>query len=397
MRSRWASACSAAAACVRRPGVARGRRRSGPARGRAPRRATTRWRAVSGPISGSSPLLDGRGLERGEQHDERAVPAERVDRADQRVPVGLGEHRLAARPSRPAGRPTRVAPVAALDPAPHRRGRRRRSRPGRRRARPARPAAARRPSPSRGAGCRRPGRPRCARCRARAPPGGPARAARCGPRRPAAGAGPPVDAADVVAADVLAQRVELRALAAHPHRRPPVELAQPGQPAGQVLAGVERRQHAHRARAPASVPCRAASPSGPRRAHRDPVGTPVAAAGRARRSWSSTSVRRRRRGRAGAGCRSRRPTAATRRAAARGARRRRCCAPRASSRSARPARTGPAARRTTDERRARRGEQHVERRTSSTTSTSQSQHRAAAAGAAGPRRCRAAPAPGPAR
>ncbi len=48
--------------------------------------------------------------------------------------------------------------------------------------------------------------------------------------------------------DVLAQRVELRALPAHPHRSPPVELAQPGQPAGQVLAGVERRQHPHRAR-----------------------------------------------------------------------------------------------------------------------------------------------------
>ena len=63
-----------------------------------------------------------------------------------------------------------------------------------------------------------------------------------------AGAGPPVDGADVVAADVLAQRVELGALPAHPDRRPAVELAQPGQPAGQVLAGLERRQRPDRAR-----------------------------------------------------------------------------------------------------------------------------------------------------
>ena len=62
-----------------------------------------------------------------------------------------------------------------------------------------------------------------------------------------AGAGPPVDRADVVAADVLAQRVELGALAAHPDRGPAVELAEPGQPAGQVLAGLERRQRADRA------------------------------------------------------------------------------------------------------------------------------------------------------
>ena len=58
---------------------------------------------------------------------------------------------------------------------------------------------------------------------------------------------PPVDRADVVAADVLAQRVELRPLPAHPHRGPAVELAQPGQPAGQVLAGLERRQRPHHA------------------------------------------------------------------------------------------------------------------------------------------------------
>ena len=54
----------------------------------------------------------------------------------------------------------------------------------------------------------------------------------------------PVDGAHVVAGHVLAQAVELGALAALQDGRPAVELAQPGQPAGQVLAGVERRQRA---------------------------------------------------------------------------------------------------------------------------------------------------------
>ena len=52
----------------------------------------------------------------------------------------------------------------------------------------------------------------------------------------APGGGAPVDGAHVVAVDVVAQAVELGALAADAHRGPPVELAQHGQPAGQVLA-----------------------------------------------------------------------------------------------------------------------------------------------------------------
>jgi hypothetical protein len=40
----------------------------------------------------------------------------------------------------------------------------------------------------------------------------------------------PVDRADVVAAHVLANRVELRALPADEKRRAPVELAEPGEP-----------------------------------------------------------------------------------------------------------------------------------------------------------------------
>ena len=186
-------------------------------------------------------LLDRGGLERGEQHDQRPLPAE------------LAGPRRPARPSRPRRAPARGRPARprggrrrrARRPRRSRvrtRGRRRRSRPGRRRATPAPPAAARPPSPSRGEGRRRRGRPRPGRCRAPAPRAGRARAARCAPRRcGCARGGPPVDGADVVAADVLAQRVELGALAAHPYGGAAVELAQPGQAARQVLAGVEGR------------------------------------------------------------------------------------------------------------------------------------------------------------
>ena len=46
----------------------------------------------------------------------------------------------------------------------------------------------------------------------------------------AAGGRPPVDGADVVADDVLTQRVELGSVAADQHRQQPVDLAQLGQP-----------------------------------------------------------------------------------------------------------------------------------------------------------------------
>ena len=58
------------------------------------------------------------------------------------------------------------------------------------------------------------------------------------------GRAPPVDGAHVVARDVLPQAVELGALPALQDGGPAVQLPQPGQPAGQVLAGVERRQRA---------------------------------------------------------------------------------------------------------------------------------------------------------
>lgn len=55
--------------------------------------------------------------------------------------------------------------------------------------------------------------------------------------------GAPVDGAHVVADDILTQRIEFGALPAHQGGQQPVDLAQPGQPRRQVLAGQERRQH----------------------------------------------------------------------------------------------------------------------------------------------------------
>ena len=123
----------------------------------------------------------------------------------------------------------------------------------------------------------------------------------------AAGGGPPVDGADVVAVDVLAQRVELGALAADQRRGAAVELAQPGQLRGQVLARGERRQHAHgpghRVRALAGgEPQRPERADGdavgaarsPRRVGRSRVVDPAAFARRAGRAAMPRGARRRR-------------------------------------------------------------------------------------------------------
>ena len=114
-----------------------------------------------------------------------------------------------------------------------------------------------------------------------------------------AGGGPPVDRADVVALDVVAQRVELGALPAHPHRRAAVELAQPGQPAGQVPA--RRGTGGSTRTAPGTAVRRLAArqPQRADRAHGDAVGRPVAAAGRAQRVGRGAARRRGRR----SGCR----------------------------------------------------------------------------------------------
>ena len=95
-------------------------------------------------------------------------------------------------------------------------------------------------------------------------------------------AGPPVDRPDVVAADVLAQRVELRPRPAHPDRGPAVELAQPGQPAGQVLAGLERRQRPHHA-GDVERALAGGQPERPAGPHRHAERREVAAAPRAQR------------------------------------------------------------------------------------------------------------------
>ena len=77
------------------------------------------------------------------------------------------------------------------------------------------------------------------------------------------GGGPPVDRADVVALDVVAQRVELGALPALAHRDRPVELPQPGQPLRQVLARGRTAAAPARRQGTSWRPCRAAMPSGP--------------------------------------------------------------------------------------------------------------------------------------
>ena len=94
----------------------------------------------------------------------------------------------------------------------------------------------------------------------------------------APGGGAPVDRAHVVAVDVVAQAVELGALAADAHRGPAVELAQHGESAGQVLARGERVQRPDR---PGHLdrPLPRGQPQRPEDAHGHPVGEPVAAPG----------------------------------------------------------------------------------------------------------------------
>ena len=129
---------------------------------------------------------------------------------------------------------------------------------------------------------------RCGRCRARSS----TRRSRSGRQvrtmtSAAPRGGPPVDRADVVADDVLAQRVELGALAADLHRGPAVELAQPGQLRGRCWREVNGGSTRSRPRARRASPAGAARPSGPTRAHGDPGRRPVAAPGRAQQRWSS--------------------------------------------------------------------------------------------------------------
>ena len=86
--------------------------------------------------------------------------------------------------------------------------------------------------------------------------------------------GPPVDGPHVVAVDVVAQAVELGALAAGAHRGPAVELAQDREPARQVLAGREGVEGADRpGHLDRALP--GGEAEGPADAHGHAVGDPV--------------------------------------------------------------------------------------------------------------------------
>ena len=101
--------------------------------------------------------------------------------------------------------------------------------------------------------------------------------------------GAPVDRTDVVALDVVAQRVELGALSPDPDRGPPVELAQRREPRRKVLAAGERRQRADRRRPPSAT---VAGPRSP--AVRSCGPSPGRRAGRRAGSGCSAVVNRRR-------------------------------------------------------------------------------------------------------
>ena len=219
------------------------------------------------------------------------------------------------RPSCPAGWP-RCRARRLLVPARGPAGRRRGSRSGRPRGRRARRAAGRRPSRSRAGGRRRSGRRRRGTVSSTIT----TRRSRSGCQVrtttvAVAGAGPPVDGADVVAADVFAQRVELGAGPRMRTAERPSSSRSRASRAGQVPARVEGRQ---RPEVPgtSSVAWRAASPSGPRVRRV----TPVRAGHRARRAQSGEHEwsRRRQPAGSGAGCRWRPPWAARRRGPAPG-------------------------------------------------------------------------------
>ena len=209
--------------------------------------STTRWWRVSDGQHREQPLLDRGRLQRRQQDDERPLPAELGHRPGQRRPVRLRDDRLEVghrvleigRDVAGAGRaePGADPPVAGheVDPVAGPRGQGGQEQRGVHGG--VEPGHVLDPAGRGARGVEHQHHPAVAL----GLPGADHDVA-------VARAGAPVDRADVVAADVLTQRVELGALAADPDRGPSVELAEPGQPAGQVLAGLERRQRADRPR-----------------------------------------------------------------------------------------------------------------------------------------------------
>ncbi len=103
-----------------------------------------------------------------------------------------------------------------------------------------------------------------------------------------AGGRAPVDGTGVVAGDVLAQTVELRALAAGEDAGAAVEFAEAGQLGGQVLAAGERGQNADRPRHPVGA-LAGEEAEWTVRADRDAVGLAVTATGGAQAGGDSSA------------------------------------------------------------------------------------------------------------
>jgi hypothetical protein len=93
-----------------------------------------------------------------------------------------------------------------------------------------------------------------------------------------AGCGAPVDGAGLVTGDVLAQAVELGALAAGEHAGAAVQFAEAGQFGGQVLAAGERGQDAYRPEGLVGA-LAGEEAEGAVGADGDPVGPAIASAG----------------------------------------------------------------------------------------------------------------------
>ena len=187
-------------------------------------------------------LLDRGRIEVGQQHDQAALPGDAEHGGGHQRDVGLDEVGLEQRQLARERGQHRAAP-GADDPGPHppvrgdqvdpvTRARGQRGQQQRGVHRRVEPRDAADPAGRRAAGVQHDHDPAVP-----LRPPGPHDDIRVARRRP------PVDRPDIVAEHVGAERVELAALPADHRLVLPVELAEPGQLLGQMLAGQERRQH----------------------------------------------------------------------------------------------------------------------------------------------------------